>query len=108
MMVLALSCALALAGTGSNAKEQVNEPQAAEPVVPQYTLFQLEEVFWVCDHASAVQGLDPETAAACVVATDEFRRRRFEGDFSAMLAWWHRNKAHRHRLLDMRNRADRR
>jgi len=104
--VLALGAALAFSGSDLNAQEQTNEPHPAETGVAHHTLADLEKAFWVCDHAATIHGvLDMGTAVACAAATRDFRQRKFNGDFNAMLSWWQRNKARQHQLLDFRYRA---
>lgn len=106
IFVLALGTALAFSGTELNAREQTSGPHPAETGVAHHTLGDLEKAFWVCDHAATIYGvLDLGTAVACAAATRDFRLRKFNGDFDAMLSWWQRNKAHQHQLLDMRYRA---
>jgi hypothetical protein len=90
-IVLALTAALALSGSQAGAKEVA---------AAQRPLAELEEIFWECDYASAQVMLDAATAVACVAAIGELRRRKFEGDLDAMLAWWQRNKARHHARLD--------
>jgi hypothetical protein len=106
IFALALGTALAFSGTELNAQEQTSGPDPAETGVAHPSLGDLETAFWVCDHAATIHGvLDVGTAAACAAATRDFRLRKFNGDFDAMLSWWQRNKAHQHQLLDMRYRA---
>ena len=106
IFVLALGAALAFSGTKSNAQEQRSVPHPAEIGGAYHTLADLETAFWVCDHAATIFGvLDVGAAAACAAATRDFRLRKFNGDFNAMLSWWRLNKAHQHQLLDMRYRA---
>jgi hypothetical protein len=106
IFVLALGSALAFSGTEMSAQIQTSEPHPAETGVADHTLADLENAFWVCDHAATIRGvLDMGTAVACSAATRDFRLRKFDGDFNAMLSWWQRNKAHQHQLLDMRYRA---
>ena len=63
------------------------------------SLAELEAAFWACDHAATVHGiLDAGIALACGVATESLRRRKFDGDFEAMLSWWQQNKA-RHCII---------
>jgi hypothetical protein len=106
LFVLALGAALAFSGAKLSAQEHSSEPHPAETGVAHPMLAALEDAFWVCDHAATTYGvLDMGTAAACAAATYDFRLRKFNGDFDAMLSWWQRNKAHQHQLLDMRHRA---
>jgi len=60
----------------------------------------IEKLFWACDHAATHTQVDADTAAACVGFTDRLKLRKFNGDFSEMLAWWKANKAAEHLALD--------
>jgi hypothetical protein len=103
IFVFVLGTALALSGTELNAQEEARAAQRAATGAAQHTLADLEEAFWVCDHAATLYGvLDMGTAVACAAATRDFRLRKFSGDFHAMLSWWQRSKARQHQLLDMR------
>jgi hypothetical protein len=89
-----------------SAQERTSKLHSAETGVAHHRLADLEEAFWLCDHATTIYGvLDVGTAVACGEATGDFLLRKFNGDFNAMLSWWQRNKAHQHQLLDMRYRA---
>jgi hypothetical protein len=99
---LVLLASLALAAPLPEAGEPTAESRAAANVLAHNTLAEIEETFWVCDHASTFHGLDSDTAAACVVVAGEVRRRKFAGDFGAMLDWWQRNKAREHRQVEER------
>lgn len=63
------------------------------------SLQELEREFWRCDHAAARSLLDAGTAAWCSVAYEALNKRRFGGDFAAMLAWWRANKDAEHLAL---------
>jgi hypothetical protein len=60
---------------------------------------ELERAFWACDHAATVGRIDSGTAITCGALTETFKQRRFNGDFSAMLAWWRLNKEAEHLAL---------
>jgi hypothetical protein len=64
----------------------------------------LEKQFWACDHAATNGLVDLGTAIACVVAMDQLKQRKFNGDFAAVLAWWQSNKAAEHLALDTAHR----
>jgi hypothetical protein len=103
--VLVLGAALAFSGAEPSAQEPASDPRPAIGAADR-TLAALEDAFWACDHAATIHGvLDIGTAATCAAATNDFRLRKFNGDFNAMLSWWQRNKARQHELLDMRDRA---
>jgi hypothetical protein len=56
----------------------------------------LEARFWACDVASTQAVLSAAEGAQCVRWQDEFKLRRFGGDFDRLLAWWQANKAEQH------------
>jgi hypothetical protein len=61
----------------------------------------LEKSFWACDYTATVHGIvDAGTAISCGIATENLRLRKFNGDFNAMLRWWHENKVGQYRALD--------
>ena len=53
---------------------------------------EVESVFWHCDFAATRGGVGAEAGAVCATITDELFRRRFLGDYSDFVAWWHANK----------------
>lgn len=93
------------------AQPHVVEPAAAaapataarEPA--ERDLKQLERVFWACDHAAATRGVDGAAGMACGSATEQWKQRRFNGDFDAMLAWWRENKVAMYQTLDRAERS---
>lgn len=77
--------------------------EAAPPTgttAPDAALHALEAAFWRCDHAATQGLLDFGAAAICSRLTEELKRKRFDGDFEAMLLWWQRNKASAHDAID--------
>jgi hypothetical protein len=96
---------MALAWASAAVACLAGEPRRAESAAARRTLADLEVAYWACDHASERDLLDPGTAAACGAAAGELQRRKFNGDFDAMLAWWQRNKSREHRRLDLREGA---
>jgi hypothetical protein len=57
---------------------------------------QLETLFWDCDARATQEGMSAGDGALCAMAQDEFKQRRFGGDFARLLAWWHAHKADEH------------
>jgi hypothetical protein len=103
LLVLAFGAVLAFSGTPASAQGHEGEAHRAPTAAAHHELTDLEQAFWVCDHAATVHGvMDVGTAAACATITRDFRMKRFNGDFIALLSWWQRHKTHQHRLLDMR------
>lgn len=56
----------------------------------------LEARFWTCDVLATQTVLSAAEGAQCVRWQDEFKQRRFGGDFARLLAWWQANKAEQH------------
>jgi hypothetical protein len=56
----------------------------------------LESAFWNCDVLATREMLPLSVGIDCVMLTDELKRRRFDGDFSRLLAWWQQHKAAEH------------
>jgi len=54
----------------------------------QQPLTGVERQWLECARESELRLLDLGEAAVCSIAHEVFLRRRFEGDFSALLAWW--------------------
>lgn len=80
-------------------------PPAVEAVAAEPTLAELERNFWFCDFASTVALLDSGTAVACSISSEEFKQRRFNGDFHALHAYWKQNKEAEYRKLAAAQRA---
>jgi hypothetical protein len=51
-----------------------------------------EKIFWDCEGMSQVGILNVEDAAVCSVAYETLLKRKFRGDFSALMTWWSREK----------------
>ena len=89
----ALLIAASLAGWGA--------PSAAEGASGEdLSVARLEKLFWACDHAATHGRIDTVTAMACGGFTERLKLRKFNGDFTAMLAWWQANKTAEHLALD--------
>jgi hypothetical protein len=59
----------------------------------------LEAAFWACDYAATTRGVFGSEGATCGEIYENVKRRKFGGDFQALLVWWQRNKAAEHQLL---------
>ena len=84
MLAVALACA-----AGSGAAQDTAAPPLAT----------LERGFWACDYQASTTGVDPATGARCAELTGTLKQRKFNGDFTAMLAWWREHKAREHLAL---------
>ncbi len=74
-------------------------PQPAPPA-DDSGLADLEWTFWYCDYVGTTRGVQAAPFAACKLATEELKKRKFGGSFEALLSWWRQNKAAEHRKLD--------
>ena len=61
---------------------------------------ELEKAFWACDHAATVGRIDSGTAITCGGLTETLKKRKFNSDFNAMLAWWRQHKETEHEALE--------
>ena len=55
-------------------------------------LEQLELVYLRCSREAELRLLGMDEAAMCSIASEALLKRRFDGDFEAMLAWWRTNR----------------
>jgi hypothetical protein len=53
---------------------------------------QLKRAYLLCAHTSGQRLLDPAEAALCSMAAEVLKKLSFNGDFNALLAWWHANR----------------
>jgi hypothetical protein len=72
---------------------------AQTAVAAELPMAELEIGFWVCDHAATTRGLDGGSAMTCSQLTEALKKRKFDGDFNAMLAWWRQHKPAEHLAL---------
>jgi hypothetical protein len=56
----------------------------------------LERAFWACDYNVTTYGADRVDAMACSAIYETLKRRKFSGDFNALVDWWQRNKTAEH------------
>jgi hypothetical protein len=94
--VLLVLAALGAGSLGALAQGQANARVETE----QIALAELEQAYWVCDYASTMTRLDMGTAMSCSVIIETLKRRKFDGNFEAMLVWWRENKEAQHSALD--------
>jgi len=94
MFSLLLTVAFGL--SGADAREGP-VPQSARSALPTLAPVALERAFWACDYAGSTRWVGAEEGVACVAIYEELKRKKFAGDFEALLAWWLRNKATEHR-----------
>lgn len=101
---VAVAVAMGLAGSGAAAQVRA-APPAAPVAMPANAEGQLERAFWACDRAATNAALDSGEAMTCSVVAEEFKKRRFGGDFGAMHAWWQRSRLAQRRALEAADRA---
>lgn len=56
----------------------------------------LENAFWYCDYVATTRGMLAAPIAACQLATNELKARKFGGRSSDLEAWWRENKTAEH------------
>ena len=62
-------------------------------------LAELEASFWQCDYAATQSAMDLGSAQACATVHDALKQRKFNGDFTLLLAWWREHKSAAHLAL---------
>ena len=95
------ACLLSLYATGAHSSELIDHPQAA-PFVPDPVALNgpdLEQAFWACDHLATTRGPDATPVDFCAAVYDELKKRKFGGDFTALLGWWKVHKFIEHDRL---------
>jgi hypothetical protein len=98
----AASAALLIAGVsgwfGAYAQERPGSASPGESIHVRATSSELEKAFWKCDYVVTTSGMGLGEGAWCAEISEELKRRKFGGDFQAMLAWWQQNKAAEYRI----------
>ncbi|HTR59267.1 MAG TPA: hypothetical protein VMM27_13900 [Casimicrobiaceae bacterium] len=108
-LILAVCGALLIAGslawTHADAEERKGQSAASLALIdPQLASVDLERIFWQCDYVANTFGVGLEEGAYCSAIYDEVKKRKFAGDFAAMLAWWQQNKTVEYAALAARGR----
>jgi len=102
----AASAALLIAGVstcfGACAQERPGSPSYGESIHARTVSSGLETAFWKCDYAVTTSGVGLGEGAWCAEISEELKRRKFAGDFQAMLVWWQQNKAAEYRIAATR------
>ena len=102
-LIASSALALTLIGSGltisASAQEQVNSRDPIDVKARTNSFADLEQAFWICDHAATTHGVDEGAGIACGAITEDLKTRKFDGDFVSMLAWWRKNKPAEHRAL---------
>ena len=71
----------------------------AQRALAQPSVAELERAFWLCDREARTGLVDFGNAAECSRSFEALKARKFDGNFTAMLAWWRLNKPN-HELGD--------
>ena len=97
----AVGAAFGLNPSAARAAPRLDAPRPTETrVVASVEHVDLEEMFWLCDHAASAGRIDANERAICGAITDALKTERFGGDFEKMLDWWRANRAVEHQKLD--------
>lgn len=81
------SCALH-PGAGAQPSTPQLSPVEVVSQIAQLPLAQLEAGYLQCDRVSSSRVLDLYEATVCSATGEALLKRRFNGDFGALLAWW--------------------
>ena len=103
MAPTALTAVMALVGVAAPGSLAANEPApSVRRVLDQHDravarfvsqpLDQLELVYLRCSREAETRLMGMDEAALCSIASEALLKRRFDGDFEAMLAWWRTNR----------------
>ena len=84
---------------GSALAEELRAARPAHAALSSTSLADLENAFWICDHA-ATTGSAAADIGTCSAVYDALKERKFGGDFAELLRWWQDNKIARHAKLD--------
>lgn len=57
------------------------------------TMNQLTNTYWNCDAYYMLGKIGPEDMLPCIAVYEEFKQRRFKGDFDQFLQYWRDNRA---------------
>ncbi|MGF1642524.1 MAG: hypothetical protein ACFCUJ_02705 [Thiotrichales bacterium] len=79
--------------------------QPSEAITDDGTSVELENSFWICDHAAATRAIDIGTITTCSVIAEAIKQRRFNNDFRALFTWWQQNKSTKHQAIEAASRV---
>jgi hypothetical protein len=99
-VLTALSAALGWNASPTAAARRVDVPQSAPVAEVRVQDADLEELFWICDHAAVARMVGPDEVALCSAVSERLLMERFGGDSEQLLEWWRANKAIEHRRLE--------
>ena len=103
-VINAAVCALALGAMNSYSDGGLAEQESLSPRPLQaravvLRVADLENAFWVCDHAATTRGMHATPVSMCSAIFDELKTKKFGGDFEQLLGWWRQNKLAEHQKL---------
>lgn len=99
---IALLLASAIGPFDAHADQPANSPRSFAAVDAHLPLADLEQAYWECDYAATTWGVSLGEGALCGVIYEELKRRKFAGDFQAVLEWWRQHKIAEYEALGRR------
>jgi hypothetical protein len=103
----AIGAAIGWTPVDATAARRLEAPRAAEArVVASVQHADLEEIFWICDHAVTAGLVDASERAACGAVTEQLKMEKFGGDFEKMLDWWRANRVVEQEKVDRNEVSD--
>ena len=105
--IVVVTTGLACASLTTLAPAAESDFATAAPLFPRMSDdAHLEHAFWACDYNVTTYGADKADAMACSAIYESLKRRKFGGDFQALVDWWQRNKTAEHaRVLSTEGRT---
>jgi hypothetical protein len=81
---------------GAAALATLASAQTARPAFADLDDATIENAFWHCDVRATQVALEPAEGVLCERLADALKQRRFDGDFTRLLAWWREHKGAEH------------
>ena len=99
----ALGAALAWSPIDAIAAQRLDAPRPAEVRDARVQDADLEQLFWICDHAATTRMVDASERAVCGAVAEQLKMEKFGGDFEKMLNWWREERVVQRQNLDRYN-----
>jgi hypothetical protein len=89
----AVGAALGWSPIDATAAQRLDAPRPAQVRDTRVQDADLEQLFWLCDHAATKRMVDASERAVCGAVAERLKMEKFGGDFETMLNWWRKNKS---------------
>lgn len=85
LLLLAVTVAVACLGAAGAVRAEPPFPTELDDET-------VTKAFWDCDVRATQEALSAGDGATCVMLTEALKQRRFDGDFTRLLAWWRQQR----------------